>query len=134
LNMGGKVTKTEWILLVMAAVFLAAVASLYVRACVAAEGVGYTVSTRRQAEEPVTPEPMPAVNINTADSELLQTLNGVGPALAERIIEYRRANGPFGEVEELLKVNGIGESTLEGFRDRVTVGGETADIPAKEAE
>lgn len=61
------------------------------------------------------------VNINTADASALETLAGVGPALASRIIAWRDANGPFRSVDELLAVSGIGEKTLAGFRDQVTV-------------
>lgn len=60
------------------------------------------------------------VNINTADSPALQTLAGVGPALADRIIAWRTANGPFASVDDLLNVTGIGAKTLAGFRDSVT--------------
>lgn len=135
MNMTGKISKTEWILLLMAAVFLVLVGSLYVSAMAAAEGTDYTITTQRQAEEAVTPEPAPLVDINTADAQLLQTLNGIGPALAQRIIAYREAHGPFAAVEDLLLVSGIGESTLEKFSDRVTVtAADASDVPAKEAE
>ncbi len=61
------------------------------------------------------------ININSADSAALQTLPGVGPALAERIIAWRAANGRFVSVDDLLNVTGIGAKTLAGFRDSVTV-------------
>ncbi|MBU2385610.1 MAG: ComEA family DNA-binding protein, partial [Actinobacteria bacterium] len=61
------------------------------------------------------------VNINTADAAALETLPGIGPALASRIIAWREANGGFRAVDELLAVSGIGQKTLEGFRDQVTV-------------
>ena len=60
-----------------------------------------------------------------ADAAALQTLPGIGPALAERIIAYRTEHGPFRTVEELLEVKGIGEATLEKLRQEVTVGEET---------
>ena len=133
MNMGGKITKTEWILLVMAMIFLLLVGALYLRAAAVAEGADYTISTVRRTEDPVTPEPMASVDVNTADASLLQTLEGVGPALAQRIIDYREEHGAFQSVEELLKVKGIGEATLEGFRDRVTAGGQDgAGISSKE--
>ncbi|HXG28160.1 MAG TPA: helix-hairpin-helix domain-containing protein [Nevskiales bacterium] len=69
------------------------------------------------------------VDINTADAQTLQTLDGVGPAKAQAIIEYRQANGPFKSVEDLGKVQGIGEKTLQANRDRISVG-KTAE-PAK---
>ena len=59
------------------------------------------------------------------DAAALQTLPGIGPALAERIIAYRTEHGPFRTVEELLEVKGIGEATLEKLRQEVTVGEET---------
>ncbi|MCU1406107.1 MAG: competence protein ComEA [Glaciihabitans sp.] len=60
-----------------------------------------------------------AVNINTADAATLEQLAGVGPALAARIVAWRDANGRFSAVEDLLNVTGIGEKTLDGFRDSV---------------
>ena len=61
------------------------------------------------------------VNLNTADLAELETLPRVGEVLAQRIIDYRTANGPFASVDDLLDVSGIGDATLEGFRDLVTV-------------
>ena len=133
MNMGEKVTKTEWILLAMSVIFLLLVGTLYLRASAVADGVDYTISAARQTKEPVTPQALAPLDINTADVESLQTLNGIGPALAQRIIDYRDKNGPFRSLEDLLQVKGIGESTLEGFRDRVTVAAETeTETPEKE--
>ncbi|MGI6206109.1 MAG: helix-hairpin-helix domain-containing protein [Anaerovoracaceae bacterium] len=61
------------------------------------------------------------VNINTAGSEELQTLTGVGPAIASRIIDYRNKNGAFKSIEDLTNVSGIGEKTLEKFKDEICV-------------
>ena len=61
------------------------------------------------------------VNINTADAAALETLPGVGPAVAARIIAWRDENGPFRSVDELTAVSGIGEKTLDGLRDQATV-------------
>lgn len=60
------------------------------------------------------------VNLNTADAATLETLPRVGPALAQRIIEWRETNGAFRTVDDLLGVSGIGEKLLAGLRDRVT--------------
>lgn len=56
------------------------------------------------------------ININSATSAQLQTLDGIGPAYAQRIIEYREANDGFDSIDELLNVNGIGPVRLENIR------------------
>lgn len=61
------------------------------------------------------------VDLNTADAAALETLTGVGPAIAQRIIDYRETNGPFTSVDELEEVSGIGSATLEKLRDQVRV-------------
>lgn len=65
------------------------------------------------------------VNINTAGVEQLQLLPRIGPALAERIIEFREAHGPFGSIEELVAVKGIGESSLARLEPYVATKGES---------
>lgn len=118
----GKITKTEWLLLAMTALFIAVLAVLYLRTVQPVEEQGYTVMTSRPTEEVVTPEPPAPVDVNTAGLDELDTLDGIGPALAQRIIDYREEHGPFSSLEELLEVKGIGEATLEGFRDHAVVG------------
>ncbi|MDF7640900.1 helix-hairpin-helix domain-containing protein [Bifidobacterium sp. ESL0784] len=61
------------------------------------------------------------VNLNTADSTQLQQIKGVGPVMAQKIIDYRSSIGHFTSVDQLLKVSGIGQKTLEKIRDQVTV-------------
>lgn len=61
------------------------------------------------------------IDINRAESWLLEALPGIGEVLAQRIVDYRSENGPFRTVEDLLKVNGIGSATLEQIRDFITV-------------
>lgn len=61
------------------------------------------------------------VNINTAGSEELQQLPGVGPATAEKILNYRNEYGRFNQKEELKNVSGIGEKTFEKIKNRITV-------------
>jgi competence protein ComEA len=61
------------------------------------------------------------IDVNTAGSAELQTISGIGPALAERIIAFRRENGPFESLEQLLAVKGIGPKLLTRLRERVVV-------------
>lgn len=65
------------------------------------------------------------VNINTADADQLQMLPRVGPALADRIIGYREANGPFKTVEEIVAVKGIGDRSLEKLEPYLVTSGAT---------
>lgn len=61
------------------------------------------------------------INLNKATAQELTMLNGIGPALAQRIVEYREQYGPFRTVEDVLEVRGIGPSKLEGFEAQATV-------------
>ncbi|MGH2556641.1 MAG: helix-hairpin-helix domain-containing protein, partial [Actinomycetota bacterium] len=63
----------------------------------------------------------PLVNLNTATLEQLESLPGIGPALAQRILDHRQEHGPFRSVDDLLNVSGIGEKRLEDLRSKVTV-------------
>ena len=61
------------------------------------------------------------VSINSANKPELDSLPGIGPVLADRIIKYRSANGPFAAIEDLLKVSGIGESIFAKMSARLTL-------------
>ena len=61
------------------------------------------------------------VNINTASREELKTLNGIGDTRAGSIVVYRESNGPFGSIEDLMKVEGIKEGVFNKLKDDITV-------------
>lgn len=61
------------------------------------------------------------ININQADENELQNLPGIGPSKATAITQYRTENGPFQTVEDLKKVNGIGDKTFEKLKDSISV-------------
>ena len=60
-----------------------------------------------------------AVNITTAGTDELESLPGIGPVLAQRIVDYRMEHGPFRSAEELTQVEGIGRATLESIQDHI---------------
>lgn len=79
-----------------------------------------TNSSSPHATDPTKPQ---RININTASALELEQLPGIGPVIAQRIVDYRNANGPFKTVSELTLVEDIGITILEKIMDLVTVGG-----------
>ena len=73
-----------------------------------------------------------AVNINSATKEQLETLDGIGPVKAQAIIDYRKKNGPFKSLEDVKKVDGVGDATFDKIRKDISLSGTTkVDTPAK---
>ena len=62
------------------------------------------------------------ININQAETWLLQALPGIGETLAQRIVDYRGQNGPFRNTTELLKISGMGNKTYDRIKDMITIG------------
>ena len=62
------------------------------------------------------------ININTATADQLQALPGIGATYAQRIVDYRKVNGPFTSPAQLLNVKGIGEARLTSIWDYITIG------------
>lgn len=114
-------------LFLLTAAFLASLLWLTLRGGPVAAADGYAVSVQRSvpAEQLAAPE-REKVDLNTATAEELQKLEGIGPVLSQRIVEYRTLHGAFTSVDELLEVNGIGSAKLEAIRNNVTLGEETA--------
>jgi competence protein ComEA len=74
------------------------------------------------ADAPAPPKaPAAPIDLNAATADELATLPGVGAAIAQRIVQWREQNGPFASVEDLMKVKGIGEKSLEKLRPYVKV-------------
>ena len=113
--------KTEKILLGITTVFLCLLAVLWWRDGQTPPPAPLTVETEIQVpQEEILPDLTP-LNLNEATAEELMELPGIGPKLADRILDYRAVKGPFTSVEDLLEVSGIGEKTLEEFRSRICV-------------
>ncbi len=70
---------------------------------------------------PPAPQPEGKLNLNTATLEQLEQLPGIGPVLAQRILDYRTANGDFHSVDELKNVRGIGDKLFAALKERLTV-------------
>ena len=89
------------------------------------DGVQILVPKEAPAAAVGTGSPAPGtttlININSATAAELDALPGVGEVIAQRIVDYRTANGPFATVEDLIDVSGIGPSTMDDIRDLVTV-------------
>lgn len=82
----------------------------------AGDGIIISSATQEEGEEKTT-----QVNINTANSEKLQTLPGIGESIAQKIIDYREQNGKFETIEDIKKVPGIGESKFNNIKDKITI-------------
>jgi comEA protein len=72
-------------------------------------------SAQKQAGNPV------LININTASVQQLSTLPRIGDKIARRIVDFRKKNGKFKRVEDLMKVSGVGEKVFIKLKERITV-------------
>ena len=110
-----KLTGTERFLLGLTALFAAAMLLTWLLTPHASQG-DYTIEAVPPAEKA---ETLRAVNINTAGADELESLPGIGPVLAQRIVDYRTEHGPFRSAEELTQVEGIGRATMESIQDHI---------------
>ena len=100
----------------VAIVALALAAILSPSAAADQSGKGKAASARPAAATAASP-----VNLNTATAAQLETLPGIGPRAAERILEYRQKNGSFKKIEELMNVKGIGEKSFLKLKPLIAV-------------
>ena len=135
----GKITYTEKVLLLMTAVFLLSLLVVYL---LPPEGVGHGYEITTQLQQDADPGEKP-LNVNTATEVELDAVDGIGPVLAGRIVEYRQEHGPFRKMEDLLAVDGIGEkrkkALLKHFKSMKNMREASVDqlrevLPEKQAE
>ena len=116
----GKVGGVYLVLAALTVLFAVSLVFLHKTAYEGALHGNYTVTTQDKTDEITAPTRV-LVNVNTATAEELETLTGIGPSLAQAIIDYRAEHGAFETAEDLLNVKGIGEAKLEGFRAEITL-------------
>ncbi|NCB52572.1 MAG: helix-hairpin-helix domain-containing protein [Clostridia bacterium] len=129
----GRLTRIETVCLAAAAALLALAVGF--RFYTAGSGGEVNISPANRTEYvwetgPVPDEPAQRadgenININSADAETLRLLPGIGEVLSERMIEYREENGPFGDISEIMEVEGIGQTTFDKIKDYITA----EDVP-----
>jgi competence protein ComEA len=78
------------------------------------------VSAPAQKSAPA-PAPAEKINLNSATVEQLQTLPGIGPAIAKNIVEHRAKVGKFNRIEEVINVKGVGEKKFQQIKDRLII-------------
>jgi competence protein ComEA len=78
-------------------------------------------SSKPAASRSAAAAPSAPVNLNTATQAQIETLPGIGPKVAQRIIEYRQKNGPFKKIEDLMNVKGVGEKSFLKLKPYLTV-------------
>jgi len=83
--------------------------------------VGLVPAPAHAAEAPAAHQTAETIHLNQATAEQLQALPGVGPALSERIVQYRTEHGPFRTVDQLADVKGVGQAKLAKFKNQLTV-------------
>jgi len=79
--------------------------------------LGASTSSKQQSS----PALSGSVNLNTSSVTELDSLPGIGPTYAQRIVEYRESKGGFKSIEEVMKVKGIGQKTFDKFKDKITI-------------
>jgi competence protein ComEA len=89
--------------------------------CVLALCLGLALSSVSVLAQKSGAAPSEKINLNSATAEQLQSISGIGPAMAKRILEYRAKVGKFNKIEEIINVKGIGEKKFQKIKDRLAV-------------
>ena len=90
-------------------------------ACVLILCLGLAFSSVSVLAQKSAPVPSEKINLNSANTEQLQSLPGIGPAIAKNILEYRAKVGKFNKIEEIINVKGVGEKKFQKIKDRLVV-------------
>jgi len=97
------------------------IATALVLALVLAAGAAAPTSAAAPAAPKASAGEARPVDLNTADSSALESVPGIGKSLSQRILAFRDKNGPFQSVNDLLKVQGVGEKSIQKLRPYLTV-------------
>ena len=80
-----------------------------------------SVSSTSQKLQSATTQNSSKINLNSASESQLDSLSGIGPTYAKRIVDYRNSNGGYKSIDEIKNVKGIGDKTFEKFKDQITI-------------
>lgn len=119
--MRGKFTKTEFILLASAIIFLLFLTAVSMHTHQVATRSKVVVETQYSASSDAIAPESRKINLNTASAKELESLPGIGEKLAEQIVRYRKLHGEFQTKKEIQKVQGIGEKRYAAIANLVTV-------------
>jgi len=90
-------------------------------ACVLLLCLGMAISSVSILAQDSDPAPEKKIDLNAASAEQLESLPGIGPVTAKRIVDYRDKVGKFKRIEEIINIQGIGDKKFERIKDRLTI-------------